>query len=146
MKKRSRDTQPDLSEHVKFPRHKGLFLVIRQELPQTLPRDFAFPLAGEEGRAKIGRGDDNDLIFSDDYVSCNHARLTWDAKTGVTIEDLGSKNGTSMTGGMRLSPGNPVGILVGYTIIFSSRTRATLERDPLASIPLYTHPIAATQQ
>jgi hypothetical protein len=43
----------------------------------------------------LGAGQDNDIVLSDPFVSGRHARLSWD---GVSwwIEDLGSRNGTSV--------------------------------------------------
>jgi adenylate cyclase len=45
----------------------------------------------------IGRDPDCDVVFDDDRVSRQHARLTWDGSTW-RIADLSSKNGTSVDG------------------------------------------------
>lgn len=45
----------------------------------------------------MGAGPGNDLVLNDRFVSTRHARLWWD---GVEwwLEDLGSRNGTSING------------------------------------------------
>jgi pSer/pThr/pTyr-binding forkhead associated (FHA) protein len=49
------------------------------------------------GTVRIGRADDNELVLADVSVSRRHARLVVDAKS-VTIDDLGSGNGTYYRG------------------------------------------------
>lgn len=47
----------------------------------------------------IGRGDACDLNVDDEYVSTKHAALIWDDSGHVmTVEDLGSTNGTFVNG------------------------------------------------
>ncbi len=50
----------------------------------------------------LGADRDNDLVLHDQFVSSRHARLRWDG-AGWWLEDLGSKNGTSVNG-ERLAP------------------------------------------
>ncbi len=57
--------------------------------------DMAVPLPS--GSIHIGRAEDNGLVLPDIAVSRRHARLTVSA-TGVTIEDVGSGNGTYFDG------------------------------------------------
>jgi hypothetical protein len=45
----------------------------------------------------LGAASDNDLILSDSYISAHHARLQWDGASWW-LEDLASKNGTSVDG------------------------------------------------
>lgn len=45
----------------------------------------------------IGRANDADIRLSDHDISRQHARISWNDE-GPTIEDLGSKNGTSVNG------------------------------------------------
>ncbi len=49
------------------------------------------------GTLSLGRADDNDVVLPDVAVSRHHARLIVDAHT-VTVEDLGSPNGTYLRG------------------------------------------------
>src|SRR6266540_1978096 len=42
----------------------------------------------------IGRSSMNDLPISDKMLSRQHARIVRDSNGGLTIEDLGSRNGT----------------------------------------------------
>jgi serine/threonine protein kinase len=49
----------------------------------------------------VGRLPDNDLAIDDDAVSERHAQIDWDGNR-VSVTDLGSKNGTFLSG-MRLS-------------------------------------------
>lgn len=52
------------------------------------------PAEAEERRViRIGRAPDNDLVAAFDRISSHHAQLIVDAR-GITIEDLGSTNGT----------------------------------------------------
>lgn len=48
-------------------------------------------------QATLGAGETNNLVFSDQYLSAEHARLRWDG-AGWWIEDLESKNGTYVDG------------------------------------------------
>jgi len=57
--------------------------------------DMTVPLPA--GSIHIGRAEDNGLVLPDIAVSRRHARLTVSA-TGVTIEDVGSGNGTYFDG------------------------------------------------
>ena len=51
----------------------------------------------QPGVLSLGRAEDNDLVLPDIGVSRKHARITVD-ESGVTIEDLGSGNGTLFQG------------------------------------------------
>ncbi|MCA9567797.1 MAG: FHA domain-containing protein [Myxococcales bacterium] len=53
--------------------------------------DRVIPL--QEGRMRLGRADDNEIVLSDVGVSRRHAQIVL-ASGEVTIEDLGSGNGT----------------------------------------------------
>jgi len=59
------------------------------------PEEFAL----HDGVNIIGRGEDADIVIDSVSISRRHARITI-TRTGATIEDLGSKNGT-MVGGER---------------------------------------------
>jgi hypothetical protein len=48
-------------------------------------------------QATLGADRKNDLVFTDQYLSSHHARLRWDG-AGWWVEDLESKNGTSVDG------------------------------------------------
>lgn len=60
---------------------------------QEAGRQFAVGLA----TVTIGRASDAEIRISDDDISRYHARISW-CDEGPTIEDLGSKNGTSING------------------------------------------------
>lgn len=63
----------------------------------------------------VGRGPDVDLSVEDEYVSTRHALLIWDpASQQMTIEDLGSTNGTFVNG--RRIGASPVRLQLGDTI------------------------------
>jgi hypothetical protein len=62
--------------------------------PQRAPR-FLVLLEGET--VEIGRGDRCGLVLEDRRVSKRHARLVWTGE-GWRVEDLGSKNGTTVNG------------------------------------------------
>lgn len=61
---------------------------IQGEAPQTIPL---------EGSLSVGRTEDNDLVLAQPRVSKRHARLTV-ADGGCHVEDLGSTNGTLVSG------------------------------------------------
>lgn len=70
-------------------------------------------VAAHQGRWRLGRAYDNDVIINDDFVCPHHLEVEISADT-VTIRDLGSING-SWLGGERLAsewavlkPGKPV--------------------------------------
>jgi hypothetical protein len=65
------------------------------------------------GRTTLGRGDDADWPLLDPDLSRHHAAVerTWD---GVTVEDLGSKNGTRVDGA--LVGAGPVALPVGGSL------------------------------
>jgi DNA-binding NtrC family response regulator len=65
-------------------------------------RTFALPARGE---LVIGRGEEADLALEDASVSRRHVRLAID-EAGVTAEELGSANGTTIAG-ISLLPGAP---------------------------------------
>ena len=62
----------------------------------------------------LGADRDNDLVLHDQFVSNRHARLRWDG-AGWWLEDLGSKNGTSVNG-ERLAPGEARRVAPGARI------------------------------
>lgn len=78
-------------------------------LPYTGPREWLEVLSGMpapaggipvRGPLIFGRSNDADVRVPDPFVSSRHARLTPDPD-GAILEDLGSRNGTSL-GAMRL--------------------------------------------
>lgn len=65
-----------------------------------------------EGEQQVGRTDDSDIVVDDPRVSRKHAVIRV-ADQGVTVEDLGSANGTTVngspaSGAVRLSDGDVI--------------------------------------
>lgn len=75
------------------------------------------------GAVVVGRGDDCELTLADGKASRHHARLTAAADGTVTIEDLGSTNGT-FVGGARIA--EPTSARPGQELVIGD-TRLVLE-------------------
>lgn len=102
-------------------------------------RDRLFPLLGNRSWT-IGRGRNNDLIFSkDEWVSGNHALLLKGDGEFYSLVDVGSKNGTFVNGDrvdipVILQPGDR--IKVGKTtLIFYWNQNHLFEFNSQARIP-----------
>jgi pSer/pThr/pTyr-binding forkhead associated (FHA) protein len=70
------------------------------------------------GELIIGRDSHSDVVVNDDHVSRRHARVTFAPGGPVTIEDLGSRNGTFVNG----VPVTRQVLSVGHRIAVGSRT------------------------
>jgi pSer/pThr/pTyr-binding forkhead associated (FHA) protein len=86
----------------------------------------------------IGRADDADLALADARVSRHHARVAPSPGGGVTVEDLGSSNGTFVNqrpahAAVRIDPGDE--LLVGVTVL-ELRTEAELAARPSGVRPV----------
>jgi pSer/pThr/pTyr-binding forkhead associated (FHA) protein len=86
----------------------------------------------------IGRADDADLALADVRVSRHHARVAPSPGGGVTVEDLGSSNGTFVNqrpahAAVRIDPGDE--LLVGVTVL-ELRTEAELAARPSGVRPV----------
>jgi DNA-binding winged helix-turn-helix (wHTH) protein len=95
-----------------------------EEYPILVAQDG--PLKGQRWQLShtlmIGRDPSCDIQVQDRQVSRFHARITPNAE-GVTIEDLGSKNGTNhngveLTGPVMLQDGDLLGIALAQQFIF----------------------------
>ena len=79
------------------------------------------------GTVRIGRAEDNELVLADISVSRRHARLVVDDQT-VTIEDLGSGNGTYFRGAQvqehSLGDGDTV-VIDPFVLKFRIQTQST---------------------
>ena len=67
----------------------------------------------------LGRADDSTLVLTDDYASTRHARLV-PSEGSWTLEDLGSTNGTYLSGAKVVRPTPvPLGqqIRIGKTVL-----------------------------
>lgn len=78
-----------------------------------------------EGITQVGRADENDIVLSGDLVSRKHCRVHV-REQSVTLEDLGSRNGTSLhgtlvVGSIELKPGDPV--TIGQNVLTLRRLR-----------------------
>jgi len=60
-------------------------------------------LGPEAPALTVGRSPDNDWVLDDTSISRRHARFEWDGD-GLSVRDLGSKNGTSLNGAALLEP------------------------------------------
>lgn len=78
-------------------------------------RNLAYPI---DGTLTIGREPDNSIVLGDTYLSGHHASLSRN-EHGVTVTDLGSRNGTFLNG-MRLTDARMLKIgdrlQIGYTV------------------------------
>ena len=68
---------------------------------------------------RIGRSSESDLVVNDPKVSRNHALVEWDG-SGFTIRDLGSSNGTFVSG--RQAPETPMRLKDGDQITIHTQT------------------------
>lgn len=65
--------------------------------------------SGAEPRSWVfGQAADCDVRVDDEYVSSHHCKVTLAADGSVTVEDLGSVNGTWIRSASREKPGSPV--------------------------------------
>src|SRR6266540_504843 len=86
-----------------------------------------YPLPAS-GSVRIGRDEEADIRITDDMASRLHARLDLDAAVGVSVEDLGSSNGTFVRG-ERIEPGQRVvlqpgeALSIGFTHLMVQRRR-----------------------
>src|SRR6185436_17143583 len=84
-----------------------------------------YPLP-EAGQITIGRGSSCDIAVNDESISRKHARLTIGEDT-LTIEDLGSANGTKVRGN-RLDVGKPVRISIGEMVALGEASMLVQQR------------------
>lgn len=88
-------------------------------------------LLEQDGRYEVGRDEGCDLVIDDERVSRRHARLVGSADAW-SIEDLGSKNGTSVDGrpadGRRSLPGACWLSVGGVAVRFEHLDREALRR------------------
>ncbi|MBC8132568.1 MAG: sigma 54-interacting transcriptional regulator, partial [Deltaproteobacteria bacterium] len=90
---------------------------------------YALPKAGV---VTIGRDEAADVRITDEGASRLHARLHVGPAAALSIEDLGTRNGTFLRDG-RLEPGQPVSlqpgeaVTVGYTILMVQRRRPPVQ-------------------
>ncbi len=100
----------------------------------------------------LGRESNNDIVISDPEVSRRHVRLFLQG-TSYVIEDLGSTNGTSvsgqrLTGPFTLRPGDLITLGEGVSLLFEStqpEIAATVVSTPYQAPATVTPPQAAPQ-
>jgi pSer/pThr/pTyr-binding forkhead associated (FHA) protein len=113
----------------------GFLVVIlvfqRQDLQQHTPHTVVMPAAclmpttgSEEGTSfqleninLIGRAADNTIVLEDEIVSAHHARLSYLSGRQWWLEDLGSRNGTTVNA---MHVDEPLAVTEGDTISFGS--------------------------
>jgi len=72
-------------------------MVIHPHLIVLYPQSEFAQIPLEKGTMILGRGQDADIRFEDELVSRRHCALSFDGQS-VTVEDLGSTNGTFVDG------------------------------------------------
>ena len=72
-------------------------MVIHPHLIVLYPQSEFAQIPLEKGTVVLGRGQDADIRFEDELVSRRHCELSFDGQN-VTVEDLGSTNGTFVDG------------------------------------------------
>lgn len=72
-------------------------MVIHPHLIVLYPQSEFAQVPLERGTVVLGRGQDADIRFEDELVSRRHCTLSFDGQS-VTVEDLGSTNGTFVDG------------------------------------------------
>jgi transcriptional regulator with PAS, ATPase and Fis domain len=101
---------------------------------------YVVPLAGREAYV-IGRTPECDVVIADGSVSRQHARLVLGGS--MTLEDLGTTNGTSVHG-QALRPREPVPVSIGSVFELGSATcvlqRARAAGAQLAAGSIPPHP------
>jgi hypothetical protein len=121
-----------------FPAAKEAVMTDQEDFRQELPLlvGQGGPLKGErwalERPLVLGREPGCDVVIPDRQVSRYHARLT-PGESGVVLEDLGSKNGTSCNGNLLTAPlvlqdGDLVQIATAQEFMFLS-SDATMPLD-----------------
>lgn len=105
-----------------------VLLVLGSGLHDGATRRHALPA---DGTITIGRGADCDVVLDHASVSRQHARLRVEDRLTLTIEDLGSSNGTRV-GGVLLGPGE-VRPVIGDVSIEIGDLMAVARRLPKTS-------------
>ena len=72
-------------------------MVVHPHLIVLYPQNQFAQIPLERGTIVLGRGQDADIRFEDELVSRRHCALSFDGGS-VTVEDLGSTNGTFVDG------------------------------------------------
>jgi diguanylate cyclase (GGDEF)-like protein len=72
-------------------------MIVHPHLIVLYPQSEFAQVPLERGTLILGRGQDADIRFEDELVSRRHCALTFDGQN-VTVEDLGSTNGTFVDG------------------------------------------------
>ncbi|HEY1429872.1 MAG TPA: FhaA domain-containing protein [Candidatus Tumulicola sp.] len=103
-----RDDNPVVTMAARDDLPVGAMDVLVEDRPRRAKRKHEFRLRMVRGvpahgvyaferTARIGRGDDNDVVLADPSVSRAHAEIETDA-AGPLVRDLGSTNGTAVNG------------------------------------------------
>jgi S-DNA-T family DNA segregation ATPase FtsK/SpoIIIE len=73
------------------------YVLYTEPLSDDRKRYSGYELTGTQAKLKIGRNEDNNIVFSNNFVSGNHAELSI-SQDSITIRDLGSVNNTYVNG------------------------------------------------
>jgi two-component system, NtrC family, response regulator AtoC len=89
-----------------------------------------FPLPAS-GSIKIGRDERADVRITDDLASRMHAQLDVESSSRLTVEDLGSSNGTFVRG-EKIEPGRRVTLQLGEALTIGFTHLMVQRRRPVA--------------
>ena len=70
------------------------FEAVKSKVPLTVPIKNRYTIYGD---AVIGRSRNCDIVIGEEYISAKHARI-WFENGEWYLEDLGSRNGTTVNG------------------------------------------------
>jgi len=73
------------------------FVLYTEPLSEDRKRYLGYELTGSEVTLKIGRGNDSDILYANNFVSTYHAELTLSSQ-GISVRDMQSTNKTYVNG------------------------------------------------
>jgi DNA-binding NtrC family response regulator len=100
--------------------------MLEVEVEEGPNRGARYPVA--PGELLVGRDASCGVLVLDDRASRRHARIVRSASATLTIEDLGSRNGTSRNG-LPLPPNTPVSLVRGDRIAIGATTLLVREGE-----------------
>ncbi len=104
--------------------HRGAILTVHLHGSRSAER-YALPMTP----VVVGRRSGADIVIPDTAVSSRHLRLET-TERGLTVEDLGSTNGTRVNG-RRLGANTPVPLHQGDLVMIGEGSSITITQEPL---------------